>query len=145
MIGRPQARCTTSALAFMAMFRVPCTRPNRNSARIRVTRPGMWAGGMSSSPSSTPSGTMSRVLPNRSVSRPSTVMPAMAPTANASSARLSSPSLSPSRVFTLGMRLVHAPSTAPKSKNSSEVAVRPRRRAPRLVAWVIMYAASIRR
>jgi hypothetical protein len=40
MIGRPQARCTSIALAFMAMFNVPCTAPNTNRATANVTRLG---------------------------------------------------------------------------------------------------------
>jgi len=126
MIGRPVARWTSMALAFIAMFSDPWTAPKTKSARHSVTRSGMSAGGTSTSPSATAAGSMTRRLPNRSTTRPIDCMPVMAPAANARSAKLSQPSLRSRPCLMAGMRAVHVPSVMPKRRKTSDVAMRPR-------------------
>ena len=128
MIGRFQARWTSTALAFIATFSVPCTMPKASRAAASAGRPGMKAGGTSSTHSPAAAGTMTAVLPTRSTARPSKAMPMIAPTAKASRARLSWPSLRCSLSFTAGIRAVHVPRATPNSKNSNDVATRPRTR-----------------
>jgi hypothetical protein len=127
MIGRPCALSTSAALAFIAMFNVPCTAPKTNSATPSVTSPPASAGGMSSAPSSRAAGTSTRELPKRSVRRPIRAIPVMQPAAKASSAMLSRPSLRPSVALTAGIRAVHTPRAAPNIRKIREVAIRPRR------------------
>ena len=64
--------------------------------------------------STSATGSMTRRAPKRSTSRPTDCMPTIAPAANASSAKLSSPSLvAPIACFTAGIRDVHAPRITP--------------------------------
>jgi hypothetical protein len=126
MIGRSQARCTSTAFAFIATFSVPWTAPNANRLSDSAPRLPAYPGSTSIAASAVAAGSIVRPLPNRSTSRPETCMPTMAPAANASSPTLSWPSLRARLRLTAGMRAVQTPRTPPYARNSTDTATRAR-------------------
>src|SRR5918992_752885 len=127
MSGRPYARSTRTACAFMATSWVPDSRPKKNSPMTSAGREAATPSGTSSSAKSTAAGRGTPPLPKRSTSRPQTSMTTTKPTGMASSAAPSVPSLSSSRCLIAGIRATQTAPTMPSRKKYVSTATRARR------------------
>ena len=95
--GRPLARSTTTAWAFMAMSTVPSAAPNTASATTRLATPGASASSGSMAQNSNPPPSVTARVPRCCAASPASGIAASAPAPGASSTSPSPASSSPIR------------------------------------------------